>query len=249
MSDGGAYRDEETLRRLYVVERMSMGQMAERFDVAVSTVHKWMKHHEIERRERTTRIEPGTHRDEGTLQRLYHDEGLTLDQVAERLECGVTTIKDWMNRYDIERRDPIAASKAASRVPYATYLTKPSGYEAWAARHDGDMDWVYVHRLLAVAKYGFDAVCDSVVHHRNGIKWDNRPSNVELMDRADHGRLHGEGELVGTGDDAHYETETTLTAWADRDRLDDGFRMFVDEGDHDPDAGAGGAAGEVAADA
>jgi len=39
-----------------------------------------------------------------------------------------------------------------------------------------------------------------------------------------------------------------LPAWVDRDRLDDGFRMFVDgDGDHDPDAGAGGAsAGGVA---
>lgn len=38
-----------------------------------------------------------------------------------------------------------------------------------------------------------------------------------------------------------------LPQWVDREQLDDGFRMFVDD-DHDPDAGAG-AGGEVPADA
>jgi hypothetical protein len=33
---------------------------------------------------------------------------------------------------------------------------------------------------------------DEHVHHRNGKRWDNRPENLEVLDRRDHGRLGGQ---------------------------------------------------------
>jgi len=54
-----------------------------------------------------------------------------------------------------------------------------------------------IHRLVAVAEYGIDKVNDSdVVHHQNGIKWDNRPSNLIPMSTSDHIKLHREAETV-----------------------------------------------------
>lgn len=49
---------------------------------------------------------------------------------------------------------------------------------------------VYHHRLLAVAKYGIDAVTDMNVHHKNEIPWDNRMENITLIPHDEHRRKH-----------------------------------------------------------
>jgi transposase-like protein len=42
--------------------------------------------------------------DEETLRELYEEEGLTLAEVAGRLDRGQSTIASWMDDFDIERR-------------------------------------------------------------------------------------------------------------------------------------------------
>lgn len=61
---------------------------------------------------------------------------------------------------------------------------------------------MYVHRLLAIAKYGPDIVKDKHVHHKNGIRWDNRPENIGLLDPSEHSKLHYEqGDIEGWGNE------------------------------------------------
>jgi hypothetical protein len=50
-----------------------------------------------------TESEPA-HRDPDTLRRLYHEEGLTLSEVGERLGIGDEAVLRWMSKHDIERR-------------------------------------------------------------------------------------------------------------------------------------------------
>jgi len=120
---------------------------------------------------------------ERTLRRLYVDEGLSSRDVAERLGTSKTTILKWLRRHGI---DPDTANQDKS----PSFEMKGS-YESWST-HDGDAKRrVYVHRLLAVAEYGFDAVVDKDTHHLNGIPWDNRPSNVEPLSKTEHGSIHG----------------------------------------------------------
>ena len=82
-----------------------------------------------------------------------------------------------------------------------------AGYERWRSYElrpstaaDGKED-VYVahHRLLAVVEcypstMSLEAILRDLdgkdVHHRNGIKWDNRPSNLEPIDHGEHAKLH-----------------------------------------------------------
>jgi len=82
-----------------------------------------------------------------------------------------------------------------------------TGYERWRSYElrpstatDGKED-VYVahHRLLAVVEWypstmPLEAILRDLdgkdVHHRNGIKWDNRPSNLEPIDHSEHAKLH-----------------------------------------------------------
>ncbi|MFB6205744.1 MAG: HNH endonuclease [Haloglomus sp.] len=124
-------------------------------------------------------------RDAATLQWLYWGEGLSLDDIADRLGCSDVTVLNWMEKHDIERR-----SEKRNRHPRPRTVTSPDssnqGYELiW---HDDHC--VRHHRLLAVAEHGIDAVADSEVHHRSGVHWDNRPDNLELVAPDEHGRIH-----------------------------------------------------------
>lgn len=50
------------------------------------------------------------------------------------------------------------------------------------------------HRLIAIQYWGEDAVRGKDVHHKNGIKSDNRIENLELIDRSEHTRNHFKGK-------------------------------------------------------
>ena len=45
-------------------------------------------------------------RDRERLQRLYINEGLTVAEIGDRLGCADTTVCDWLDRHDIDTRDP-----------------------------------------------------------------------------------------------------------------------------------------------
>lgn len=126
-------------------------------------------------------------RDEELLRELYLDEGYSTEQMASGWDCGTTTIINWMDRYGIERRSWREAGKHSWGAPPGCPLrTMKRGHEAWQA---SDRSFA-VHRLLAVAEFGVDAVKGVHVHHKNGIKWDNRPDNLELVTNSEHQRRH-----------------------------------------------------------
>lgn len=45
------------------------------------------------------------YRDAETLRELYYEKEMSLSEIADHLDCGQTTVADWMDRHDIERRD------------------------------------------------------------------------------------------------------------------------------------------------
>jgi|GEM_PF-3600453 len=123
---------------------------------------------------------------------------LTVTQYRESGFC--PSDRTILNRFGTWNEAKEAAELDATRVGLtldnkygpAGYRTTPDGYCSWQFQEFGDWAAVKVHRLLAVSEFGFDAVTDKVVHHKNDIPWDNRPENLEPMGRAEHTAHHRE---------------------------------------------------------
>lgn len=133
-------------------------------------------------------------RKETVLRELYEKKKLSQREIANELGCSQRTVQNWMEKHRIEPRS-LASARKEALIKYdaknpAAFSTDVRGYEAWSATIDYKKYHVRVHRLLAVAEWGFEAVCGNVVHHKNEIKWDNRPSNIELMTLENHARTH-----------------------------------------------------------
>jgi len=127
--------------------------------------------------------------DEETLKRLYYDEGLTQKEIANKYGVTHQTISDWMNKLGI---NPGIEAGQFEDTGKANFFTVKTGYEVVAAwnKDKKQMEHVKLHRLLACLEFGFDKISDNHVHHRNGVKWDNRPENLKVLPPSEHIRNH-----------------------------------------------------------
>jgi hypothetical protein len=88
--------------------------------------------------------------------------------------------------YKLETNDTLKSHKQKAREePAGFYMT--NGYEISSCNLN-QADSIFIHRLVAISEYGFDAVADSHIHHINSIPWDNRPSNLVPLPADDHRR-------------------------------------------------------------
>lgn len=134
------------------------------------------------------------YRDAETLRRLYWDKELSTVQIGELADVTPGTISEWMERHGIDRRDRIEAVKNGRSKRPATLGMTGGGYLEWVSQYNGNRSTVRVCRLLAIAEYGFDAVQDKHVHHKNEIPWLDYADNIELLDPDEHLRHHSTGD-------------------------------------------------------
>lgn len=182
------WRDQEYLHELYWERELSIHEIADKLDTYANIIHKWLCHYDIPRRKQQR--EDREYYDKGLLKRLYWDEGLSQREIAERYGTHQTTISEIMSELRVETKQWYEAGADAKRVNRAYFRTNRSGYEVVGSRCGEVTHQVQVHQLVAITEYGFDAVCENVVHHRNEISWDNRIENLELMADSEHKRHH-----------------------------------------------------------
>jgi hypothetical protein len=126
------------------------------------------------------------YRDKETLQKKYWDEGKSCYEVADELDCGYQTVLNWLEKTGLGTR-----KSTQEKPPHYRMI---NGYEAVESKVNGATNTVLIHRLLAVAE-GLMNPSDfgdekTVVHHKNGVRWDNRPSNIEVLSDTEHMRHH-----------------------------------------------------------
>lgn len=54
--------------------------------------------------------------------------------------------------------------------------------------------YVYEHIVIAEQSIDRSLLKNEIVHHKNGVRWDNRPQNLEVMDKMEHAELGGQRE-------------------------------------------------------
>jgi len=141
------------------------------------------------------------------LRQKYVDEQYSTAEIGELCDCSKETIRRWLDNHDIETRSKSEAAKIrAKKYPHTTnagaealsrnrsihpnvFTHKDRGYER--VQCGVNKEQASLHRLLAVAEYGFEAVRGKVVHHKSNIPWDNRPENLEVVTQSEHKKIHG----------------------------------------------------------
>jgi len=117
------------------------------------------------------------------IREQYHENGLTLKEVAEKCDVTPQAVQYWMKKHDIPRRD--------SNSGIASYTTRPDGY---TEVRGSPGERTYHHRLLATLLV--DDISDLAgkdVHHKldgPGAKPDFL-DNLEVLSRREHQDEHG----------------------------------------------------------
>lgn len=178
------WRDEDTLRELYIERDMSVFEVGGELGCSGSAVQRNLKKAGIE-----TRSEGGTFADAPYKQReqmleWYEERGLSTWEIADKCDVSQATIWKWLHKHGIETR-----KSKYETAP--TYWTQKNGYERIQSAKKG----VFVHQLVAIANgadpYKVMGDLTHVVHHKKPIPWLNTPGNLELISQSDHRNIHG----------------------------------------------------------
>ena len=112
---------------------------------------------------------------------------MTLEQIGNELGCSASAINKWMKRFEIPREKTPEEKPPSHRINH-------NGYEEVRTKIDGVQYSVLIHRLTAVA-HGLLSPQELLngeyhIHHENGVRWDNRPSNLRKLTKSEHHTLH-----------------------------------------------------------
>lgn len=188
------------LHREYKGKGKTQGEIADEWDCSRTTIRKWLEEHDIDKHDHDQLVSDALSEhyenkfdwhDEDTLYDLYIEKELSTIQISEKLGCSPRTVCRWLKRHGIEIRDRSEAvhlGRSPDSINGINYYIDEQGYP----RIDIDGYSVRVHRYVAYAHSDieFDEFDKMVTHHKNGVRFDNRPENLELMTNSEHAKCH-----------------------------------------------------------
>lgn len=162
--------------------------------------------------------------DEDMMRKMYCEEEMTTAEISENLGCSQATVSNWLGNHGIKARDTWETRYIEFlENPKVPVVTEEDGYERILHTYKGKTEKVYLHRLIAVSKCGFSLVDNEEVevHHKNGIKWDNRPDNIEVVPKQRHQSIHADERMENP--DKKYQDKDILQRlyWDEKKSLDE----------------------------
>jgi hypothetical protein len=151
------------------------------------------------------------------LTTLYIVQELSTWQIAKVLSASQTAVRKWLEYYSIPVRSISEAKSGPKNHNYGKYGPLHHNYNkrgplstSWRGGRVKDKDgyiyvycpdhpaanahgYIFEHRLVAEEMLGRLLDDNEVVHHKNDVRNDNRPENLEVMSRAEHMALHLRG--------------------------------------------------------
>ena len=121
------------------------------------------------------------------LRRLYWDENMSIPQIADELDTAYRVVYGKMDRYGIETRSPGEGKRLRHQHDVQMYWAHG---RLWIKIGEYGEDFAFpVARATAMADHSLEELDGMDVHHKNDHPADDRPSNLELLDHAEHSAL------------------------------------------------------------
>jgi len=176
------WRDKDLLYELYHGEGLDKRSIGERLGCSDTTVANWMERLGVPDARAWERA--------GYVESLYCERQMTQTQIADILTCNQTSVSRTLREAGVETRD-------AGDYHEPSFYFSETGYLTCRHRDGQERVAFRIHRLAAVAEYGWEGVVGKEVHHKNRHRADNRAENLEPISAGEHAAHHHEhGEIL-----------------------------------------------------